>query len=163
MTKRFPWFCGFLFVSLAWAAGQRTTNDPAQEGKPYVLLVGIDGFRYDYAERYGARNLLTLRNQGSSSEAIVPQFPSLTFPNFYSMATGLLPEHHGIVANRFWDPARRAEFDFHHTGEDGSWYEGTPIWELTQQQGMLTAAYFWPGTGAEIDHTRPTYYFPLRC
>ena len=149
------WACGLLLACLLYGAD----NSPAQREKPYVLLIGLDGFRFDYPERYGARNLEAFREQGSSSAALIPQYPSLTFPNFYSLATGLLPEHHGIVANRFWDPSRGAGFDFHRNGGDGSWYDGVPIWEVAERRGMRTAAYFWPGTDAEIHHIRPTYYF----
>ncbi|MEO7144141.1 MAG: ectonucleotide pyrophosphatase/phosphodiesterase [Bryobacteraceae bacterium] len=129
-------------------------------GKPYVLLIGLDGFRFDYAQKFDAKNIAAFRDRGSSSEALIPCYPSLTFPNFYTLATGLYPEHHGIVANKFWDPARNAEFDFNRTGEDGSWYGGTPVWVLAEQQGMRTAAYFWPGTGGEIQHVRPSFFYP---
>lgn len=124
----------------------------------YVLLIGIDGFRHDYAERYGATNLLSLRERGSGTNHLIPRFPSSTFPNFYSMATGLEPQDHGIVGMHFYDPERKRDFDFRIDGRDGSWYGGTPIWVAAEQSGMRTASYFWVGTDAMIQGRRPTFY-----
>ena len=151
---------GFLLLLLVLLRGlaAQPLNAPTQRHKPYVLLIGLDGFRFDYAERYGAKNLLALRARGASAGALIPSYPSLTFPNFYTLATGLSPERHGIVGNRFWDPERKQEFYFRNDQSDGSWYGGTPIWVLAEQQGMRTAAYFWPGTSAPIQGTLPTFF-----
>src|SRR5690606_28926167 len=72
--------------------------------KPYVVMVSIDGFRHDYAEKYRAQHILELQKNGSSTRRLIPSFPSKTFPNHYSLITGLYPEHHGIVSNVFYDP-----------------------------------------------------------
>jgi alkaline phosphatase D len=74
--------------------------------------------------------------------------------------TGLYPEHHGIVANNFYDPARKQRFSYSDpaANRDGSWYGGTPLWVLAEKQGMRTACFFWPGSEAEIDGGRPSYY-----
>jgi alkaline phosphatase D len=84
----------------------------------------------------------------------------LTFPNHYTLVTGLYPEHHGIVANSFYDPARKERYSFNNpaTNSDGSWYGGTPLWVLAEKQGMRSACFFWPGSEAKIDGERPTYY-----
>ena len=136
-------------------------NSPAQADKQYVLLISIDGYRYDYSEKYGAANLTALGNQGVHAKALLPEFPTLTFPNHYSIATGLYPEHHGIVENSFWDPAFQATFKFTNPADagDGRWWGGTPLWVLAEQQGMRTAAYFWVGTEASIQGVRPSYYY----
>src|SRR5579863_9125016 len=77
-------------------------NTAAQQAKHYVVLVSLDGFRYDYAAKYGAKNLLAMATRGASApEGMIPSYPSVTFPNHYSIVTGLYPEHHGIVANTF--------------------------------------------------------------
>jgi alkaline phosphatase D len=91
---------------------------------------------------------------------MIPAYPSLTFPNHYTLVTGLYPEHHGIVANRFYDPARKQTYAYSDLGtdRDGSWYGGTPLWSLAEKQGMRSACFFWPGSEAEIDGWRPTYY-----
>jgi alkaline phosphatase D len=136
-------------------------NTAAQQAKHYVVLVSLDGFRYDYPRRYGAPHLLQLGFKGASApEGMFPAYPSLTFPNHISIITGLYPEHHGIVANSFWDPTREQTYVYSQTesDSDGSWYSGTPLWVLAEQQGMRSACLFWPGSEAEIQGKRPSYY-----
>jgi predicted AlkP superfamily pyrophosphatase or phosphodiesterase len=136
-------------------------NAAAQQSKPYVVLVSLDGFRYDYAQRYGAKRLLALATRGASApNGMIPAFPSLTFPNHYTIVTGLYPDHHGIVANTFYDPSRKEKYSYADpkTSGDGSWYGGTPLWELAEKQGMRSASFFWPGSEAEIQGRRPSYY-----
>jgi alkaline phosphatase D len=136
-------------------------NSAAQQAKRYVVLVSLDGFRYDYATKYGAKNLLAMAMRGASApEGMIPSYPSVTFPNHYSIVTGLYPEHHGIVANTFYDPARKESYSFTNpkTTGDGSWYGGTPLWVLAEQQGMRAACIFWPTSDADIQGKRPSYY-----
>jgi predicted AlkP superfamily pyrophosphatase or phosphodiesterase len=136
-------------------------NTAAQQAKHYVVLVSLDGFRYDYPRRYGAPHLLQLGFKGASApEGMFPAYPSLTFPNHISIITGLYPEHHGIVANSFWDPTREQTYVYSQTqsDSDGSWYSGTPLWVLAEQQGIRSACLFWPGSEAEIQGKRPSYY-----
>lgn len=136
-------------------------NAPAAEAKHYVVLVSLDGFRYDYAKKYGATHLLAIAARGASvPDGMIPAYPSLTFPNHYTLVTGLYPEHHGIVGNQFYDPARKERYTFTDpkTATDGSWYGGTPLWSLAEKQGMRSACFFWPGSEAEIAGERPTYY-----
>ena len=134
-------------------------NARTQQSKHYVILVSLDGFRYDYAAKFGAPNLAQFAAQGASApEGMIPSFPSVTFPNHYSIVTGLYPEHHGIVANNFYDPARKQSFASRKTAADGSWYGGVPLWSLAEKQGMRTACFFWPGSEAEIAGERPSYY-----
>ena len=145
----------------ATAAPSDQPNSPSQRNKPYVLLIGLDGFRDDYAERFHAVNLLALQQRGSSSKRLIPAFPSVTFPNFHSIATGLQPERHGLVGMLFYDPARHSEFDFRlPISHDSAWYGGTPIWVLGERQGMRTACYFWVGSDVEIQGIRPARYVP---
>jgi alkaline phosphatase D len=136
-------------------------NAPQQLAKPYVILVSLDGFRYDYAKRYHAEHLLALAAEGASaSEGMLPAYPSITFPNHYTIVTGLYPEHHGIVANSFYDPARKETYRYHDSKSvgDGTWYGGTPLWVLAEQQGMRSASFFWVGSEADVQGVRPTYY-----
>lgn len=129
--------------------------------KPYVIMVSIDGFRYDYAEKHGAANILDMEKNGSSVTRLIPSFPSKTFPNHFSIITGLYPAHHGIVFNSFYDKARQEEYKIKNRSavEDGTWYGGTPLWNLAQQQGMCSASYFWVGSEAPINNMHPTYYY----
>jgi len=163
-----------LVWSLTWQAersfGQDVTpvltsehgpNSTEQLRKHYVILISLDGFRYDYAEKYHAENIRALAAAGAfAPQGMIPAYPSLTFPNHLTLATGLYPEHHGIVANNFYDPARKRTYRLGDpaTVTDGSWYGGTPIWVLAEQQGMRAACFFWPGSEAEIQGVRPSYY-----
>jgi len=136
-------------------------NSAAAQKAHYVVLVSLDGFRWDYAERDHATHLLAIGRQGVwAPEGMLPSFPSLTFPNHLTIVTGLYPEHHGIVANSFYDPARHARYAISDDKAvtDGSWYSGVPLWSLAESQGMRTACLFWPGSEAEIAGHRPTWY-----
>ncbi len=160
--KRWYWFWIALGLLGTPVFGQHPQNDLSQQDKPYVLLISLDGFRFDYAERDHATNLLALGKSGVTAKALIPSFPTTTFPNHYTIATGLYPAHHGIVDNSFWDPGRNAEFRSSSSAAttEGSWWGGTPLWVLAEQQGMRAASFFWPGSDAEIQHTRPTYFYP---
>jgi predicted AlkP superfamily pyrophosphatase or phosphodiesterase len=135
-------------------------NSPAQQKKPYVVLVSLDGFRWDYAAKYGATNLAQIAAEGASApDGMIPSFPSITFPNHLAIVTGLYPEHHGIVENNFYDPARKEKYASRDVSvQDGSWYHGVPLWILAEKQGMRSACFYWPGSEAEIDGTRPSHY-----
>lgn len=136
-------------------------NALVQQRKHYVILVSLDGFRWDYAKKYGAKNLLAIASHGASApDGMIPSYPSITFPNHYTLVTGLYPEHHGIVAMSFYNAEHTREYRYNDPKEsgDGSWYGGTPLWVLAEQQGMRSACFFWPGSEAAIDGVRPSYY-----
>jgi alkaline phosphatase D len=136
-------------------------NSPAAQKAHYLVLVSLDGFRWDYAARDNATSLLALGKQGVwASQGMMPSFPSLTFPNHYTIVTGLYPEHHGLVANSFYDEQKQARYAINNTQAvtDGSWYSGVPLWSLAESQGMRTACLFWPGSEAKIAGYRPTWY-----
>jgi alkaline phosphatase D len=137
------------------------TNSPAAQKAHYVVLVSLDGFRWDYAKRDGATHLLALGKKGVwAPEGMVPSYPSLTFPNHFTIVTGLYPEHHGLVANGFYDETRQARYGIADpvAVTDGSWYSGVPLWSLAESQGMRTAVLFWPGSEAKIAGYQPTWY-----
>src|SRR3984885_8306779 len=136
-------------------------NRPEQSAKHYVVLVSIDGFRYDYAKLYGAPHLTAIAKEGASApDGMVPSYPSVTFPNHYPLVPGLYPEHHGIVANSFYDPNRKETYSYRDpkTSSDGSWYGGVPLWSLAEKQGMRSACLFWPGAETEIGVELPSYF-----
>ena len=128
---------------------------------PYVILVSIDGYRYDYNSRFHPKNLEEIAKRGLSAEALLPIFPSKTFPSHYSIATGLYADHHGIVSNEFYDPARKQVYALGDRSkvEDGSWYFGEPLWITASKQGLLSASCFWVGSEADIQHRHPNYYY----
>src|SRR5580704_11287724 len=147
-------FAGPIFVD-------HGANTAAQQAKPYVILVSLDGFRYDYTRKYAAPNISAMGTRGASApDGMIPAYPSVTFPNHLTIVTGLYPEHHGIVGNVFYDPARKQIYSYRDPAAetDGTWYGGTPLWVLAEQQGMRAACFFWPGSEADIQGVRPAYY-----
>lgn len=141
------------------AVGSGGTNRTDQLSKPYVIMVSFDGFRADYLDRYPAPNFQRVARNGVRAQGLIPVFPSKTFPNHYSIVTGQYAESHGIVSNRFFDPARRETYALGDpkTVLDGSWYRGEPIWVTAERQGMVSASYFWVGSEAAIKGIRPAY------
>jgi predicted AlkP superfamily pyrophosphatase or phosphodiesterase len=136
-------------------------NSRKQQKKHYVVLVSLDGFRYDYPQKWGAPHLTELAHTGATApEGMLPSYPSITFPNHFTLITGLYPEHHGIVGNTFYDPSRGETYSYKDakTNQDGTWYSGTPLWSLAEQQGMRAASFFWPGSEAKIAGERPDEY-----
>lgn len=136
-------------------------NNAAAMKAPYVILISADGFRYDYADKYQAANLQQLGKQGVQAEAMIPSFPSLTFPNHYTIVTGLYPSHHGLVNNTFFDPAKQSLYSMGNKAKvrDSSWYGGTPLWVLAEQQHMISANMFWVGSEAAVQGVRSTYSY----
>ncbi|HVC46515.1 MAG TPA: ectonucleotide pyrophosphatase/phosphodiesterase [Terracidiphilus sp.] len=135
-------------------------NSAAARKAHYVVLVSLDGFRWDYARRDHADHLLALGREGVwAPEGMLPSYPSLTFPNHYAIVTGLYPEHNGLVANRFLDADAKSRYAINdpHAVTDGQWYRGVPLWSLAESQGMRTACFFWPGSEAKIAGFLPTY------
>jgi predicted AlkP superfamily pyrophosphatase or phosphodiesterase len=130
--------------------------------EPTVVLVSFDGWRWDYAAKYSAPNVRRLAARGVSA-VLVPSFPTKTFPNHYTMVTGLYPGHHGIVANTIKDPStgRRLTMSDRKEVQDPLWWGGEPIWVTAQRAGQLAAAMFWPGSEAPILGQRPRYWEPF--
>jgi alkaline phosphatase D len=123
----------------------------------YVILVSIDGYRFDYTDLYSPPNLTKFQKEGSSTQGLLPVYPSKTFTNHYSIVTGLYAENHGIVSNSFYDPVKKESFQ--RSTLDGSWYGGEPLWVTAEKQGLLSASYYWPGSEANIQGFHPTYYY----
>lgn len=137
-------------------------NSVDAQTKPYVIMISTDGFRYDYAKKYNAENLLKLSNDGIQAKAMIPSYPSITFPNHWSLITGLYPAHHGLIDNFFYDYQRKAFYAMSDkkNAEDGSWYGGVPLWGLAEKQGMISATMMWVGSASDAGGKRPTYYYP---
>jgi len=128
------------------------------ENDQYVLLVSMDGFRADYLELTDTPNFDKLANNGIRSEGLKPVFISKTFPNHYSIATGMYAENHGLIANSFF----ASDLDKHYSildresVENGDFYGGEPIWVTAERQGVKTASYFWVGTEAAVAGVYPS-------
>lgn len=140
-------------------SGRENSTDKLTQ--PYLILISADGFRYDYADRFNAQNLKNIEADGVRAKWMVPSFPSLTFPNHYSIVTGMRPATHGLVANSFYDGKINEVYSLGRRSavENPAWYGGIPIWTLAESQGLLSASYYWVGSEAAIQNTRPTYYF----
>ncbi len=128
-----------------------------------LVLVSFDGFRWDYPDRGVSPNLAALAARGVRAEGLVPSFPTKTFPNHYTIVTGLVPDHHGIVANAMWDPDFDGHFSMSNRDavQDGRWWGGEPVWVTAERQGMPTAPLFWPGNEAEINGISPSHWLPF--
>jgi predicted AlkP superfamily pyrophosphatase or phosphodiesterase len=145
-----------LMASLVTGVLACTTEDVPRP----VILVGIDAFGWDFLGRADTPNLDAIVDRGVRAEWMVPTFPTKTFPNHYSIATGLHPDRHGIVANNMLDPdiAERFSLGNRHAVENGRWWQGEPIWVTVEMAGLRAAAFFWPGTEADIQGVRPTFW-----
>jgi len=127
--------------------------------KPYVILISFDGFRWDYPNRGITPNLGKMAKNGVAALSLQPVFPSKTFPNHYSIITGLYPINHGIIHNDFYDlfSKERYKVGKKDAVQNAKWYQGEALWETAERQGIKTASYFWPGSELDLEYRRPTY------
>ena len=137
----------------------RVQGPESKASKPIVILVSLDGWRWDYFERAQVPRLRALARAGVRSEGLIPPFPSKTFPSHYTIVTGLYPEHHGIISNNMLDSRIGERFSMNApTAKDARWWGGEPLWITAQKQGQVAASMFWPGSDVEINGTRPKYW-----
>jgi predicted AlkP superfamily pyrophosphatase or phosphodiesterase len=158
-------FAGFLLVGTpALAATTPEQNESVGEKvetrDPVTILISIDGFRPDYLERGITPNLSALAAAGIYGP-MRPSFPSKTFPNHWTLATGKTPDHHGIVGNTMEDSARPGEKFKMATQDPFWWNQAEPIWITAEKQGIRSATMFWPGSEVEIDGMRPADWWPF--
>ncbi len=154
--KAKQFFIIILFVAVACKSVQKRTTDNLQ---PIVLLISIDGFRNDYVQKINAPGINEIRN-GVEANWMTPSFPSKTFPNHYTIVTGLYPEHHGIIANTMYDAEFNAVFKISNVTEKNNsrWWGGEPIWVTAEKQGLKSGCFFWPGSEVLIKDVRPNYW-----
>ena len=154
---------GILLLLLV-AACSRTppvqTAKPAE--RPPLILISVDGLRPDYLYRGVTPNINALAASGVRAKAMRPSFPSLTFPNHYTLVTGLRPDHHGIVNNNMEDaniPGKAFALSNRDAVIDRRWWdEAEPVWVTAEKAGVRTATMFWPGSEAPIQGVRPTQW-----
>jgi predicted AlkP superfamily pyrophosphatase or phosphodiesterase len=149
--------CLWLIVPSVYAQPQ-----PIADLKPTVVLISIDGFHPDYLEKYRPANLRMLGRTGVRARWMYPAFPSKTFPNHYTVVTGLYPQNHGIVENTIYSREFDAVFSLNAREEigNGRWWLGEPIWVTAEREGQRAGAMFFPGSEAEIAGYRPSYWKP---
>jgi predicted AlkP superfamily pyrophosphatase or phosphodiesterase len=138
---------------------------PAQQRAaehPILVLVSLDGWRWDYIDKFGTPHLRALAARGVRASALVPSFPVLTFPNHYTLVTGLYPEHHGIIGNTMNDAAIGLRFSMAaETAKDPRWWDAAePLWVSVVRSGQRAATMFWPGSEVPIGGVRPTMWKP---
>jgi predicted AlkP superfamily pyrophosphatase or phosphodiesterase len=128
---------------------------------PYVVLISFDGFRNDYVERFNLPNFKKFIQQGAAAEGLIPSFPSKTFPNHYTIVTGLYPGNHGLVDNSFYDPEKKQPYGMRirEAVIDPSYYGGTPLWQLAKQNNIISASYFWVGSELQDEKLHPDYFY----
>lgn len=130
------------------------------EERPYVLLVSFDGFRADYLDWCDTPNFDKIAEEGVKAASLQPCFPSKTFPNHYSIATGMYIENHGMIGNFFYDDKLNKSFSLRdrESVQNPQFYGGEPIWVTAEKQGVRTAAFYWPGTEARISGIQPSIW-----
>jgi deoxyribodipyrimidine photo-lyase len=144
-----------LFIPLFLLSCERTeTYDN------YVILVSLDGCRWDYPDLYETPNLDEMAEKGVKAERVISSFPTKTFPNHYSIATGLYPDHHGLVNNTFYDAGMDKMYRIGNREmvENPAFYGGEPIWNTAEKQDMIAASFFWVGSEAPVQGMQPTYW-----
>jgi len=151
---RFASFALALIVCLTAAVSAQKIVDL----KPTVILISLDGFRYDYIDKFKTPTLNRLASEGVRAKWMIPSFPTKTFPNHYTIATGLYPEHHGIVENNVYDFGDVFMIDDRRQVQDSRWWWGEPIWVTAEKQGQISASYFFVGSEAEVGGTHPHYW-----
>ena len=161
-----------VFVLLAFGAykastSYRRSNDRAATNlsngthlfAPTTILISLDGFRADFLNRDLTPALNAFIASGVSPRYMLPSFPSVTFPNHFTLVTGLYPESHGVVGNTFWDPAFQEEFYYTDSSRSmqPKWWTAEPLWVTAENQGVRSAIHMWPGSEAHIPDIEPTY------
>lgn len=123
----------------------------------YVIVLSLDGFRADYPEKYNAQNILKIAKNGVRVKRMIPSNPTKTFPNHYTLATGLYPDNHGLIGNSFYDEDLDLVYSLGNRArvENGAFYGGEPIWNTAKKAGLKTASYFWVGSEAKINGMQP--------
>lgn len=143
-----------LSLSFSLTAQPRNTNP--------VILISIDGFAGYYLTKYQLPYLSSLAKQGTYTQALLPVYPSKTFPNHLTMVTGKSPSEHGIVHNSFYHRKLNKRYTLGAGKNNSDWLTAQPIWTIAEQQGIKTAVYFWPESETKINNILPTYFKPYK-
>lgn len=153
--KRLFFQIGLFALALSLFSSCQSAKDNRDE--EYVVILSLDAFRWDYSDLVNTPTLNAIAAQGVKAKALIPCYPSKTFPNHYSIATGLYPDHHGIVSNSFYDK----ELGFYSIGdrnavENAAFYGGEPFWLTAEKQGLTAFTYFWVGSEAPVGGQYPS-------
>ncbi len=157
INRLYTLFLACLLISFSCLNAQQSDNSPGTDH--YVVIVSMDGFRWDYCQMYHTPFLDSIGHQGVYAR-MRPSYPSKTFPNHYTIATGLVPDHHGIIANRFVQKSTGRQFSLSNpeTKFDPSFYGGEPIWITAKRQGVRSGIIYWPGSDVPVGGAYPDIY-----
>jgi alkaline phosphatase D len=155
---------GFVIISFAFVKEKQVLESTNQKNNTFVVILSMDGFRWDYPEKANTPNLDYIEKIGVRADASIPCFPTKTFPNHYSMATGLYPDNHGIVQNSFYAPDLGKSYSISNRAavRNSDFYFGEPIWVTAEKQGVKSASYFWVGSETTHDNIFPTYHYDYK-
>jgi predicted AlkP superfamily pyrophosphatase or phosphodiesterase len=149
----------FIFLSLVFSlSGIISAQKPIKDLKPTVILISLDGFRYDYLDKFNPPTLKKLAKDGVRAKWMIPSFPTKTFPNHYTIATGLYPSHNGIVENNVYDFGTVFTMSKREEVQNPRWWLGEPIWVTAEKQGQIAASYFFVGSETLIEGEQPTFW-----
>jgi predicted AlkP superfamily pyrophosphatase or phosphodiesterase len=155
---RINWRVLLLLLLIVAGSCKNRSNETLES---YVVLVSFDGFRWDYTDLYTTPNFDDMALHGVKAKHLIPSFPTKTFPNHYAIATGLYPDHNGIINNSFYVPELKSIYRMGDrsmvTSPDS--YFGEPIWVTAEKQGVKSASYYWVGSEASIMGTSPSYWY----
>lgn len=148
-----------LFLALCFTTGSAFADRENEESKNYTIVVSLDGFRWDYPQLHNTPNLTEMSHRGVCA-VMHPSYPSSTFPNHYTLVTGLVPDHHGIINNSFWDRENERQYSIADslTRNNPDYYKGEPIWITAEKQGVTTGSLYWIGSDISIKGMHPSYY-----
>jgi predicted AlkP superfamily pyrophosphatase or phosphodiesterase len=144
-------------IMIVLSGSRKDTRKPFRN---YVVLVSLDAFRWDYSKLYNTPNLNKLAKDGVTAERMISSFPTNTFPNHYSIATGLYPDHHGLINNSFPAPDLGLYYRMGDRAavENPAFYGGEPVWVTAENQGVRAASFFWVGSEAPVAGKYPSYW-----
>ena len=156
ITRRLALLIAALAVIATLAGPHAQTHDPI------VILISFDGWRWDYTDRGNVPNLKALAARGVRAKELIPSFPTLTFPNHYTLVTGLYPGHHGIVSNTMATPSMPRKFSMSSNEvRNAAWFGGEPVWATAIRHNRRAMSMFWPGSEAAIGGVSPTRWWPF--
>ena len=160
-AKILMWFFLLFLLSCDKSIKSENSNNYIEPTTP-LILISVDGFRWDYFDKVETPNFDRIINNGIKADGLKTVYPSKTFPNHLSIITGNYPSNHGIVSNYFYDPS----FDeYYYIGagsvaaQDGKWIQAEPIWVTVEKQLKRAMIMFWPMSDAEIQGIRPSEYY----
>ncbi len=152
----------FVSLSIIVSSCNLTNKKVNQKKNTYLIVLSLDGFRWDYSDSVATPNFDKIAQIGVKAKSMQASFPTKTFPNHYAMATGLYPDHNGLVNNSFIDTKRNLMYSIgnREAVSDPKFYDGEPIWNTAEKQGIKAATFFWVGSEAPIQNMRPSIWKP---